>query len=80
MTRAEKLAHAANAILSLLPSGDRTVLERRLGLHDGHVHTHHDIAEDLGMSLSDVKAAEGRAMEVLREHVAPEDARQLLAA
>ncbi len=71
---------ATSAILALLPTDDRQVLARLLGLHDGHPWTHHDVAAELGMAVSDVRAAEQRSLAVLRDHLDADQARELLAA
>ncbi|MFT5222896.1 MAG: RNA polymerase primary sigma factor [Glaciecola sp.] len=79
MTRAETRTHAAHAILSLLSHDEREVIELRLGLRDGHPHTHRDVAEQLAMSTTDVRAAEDRALTLMRERLDPKSIAALLA-
>lgn len=72
--------HATAAILAILPEDDRVILTRLLGLYDGAPWTHHDVATELAISVSEVKQAEARSLATLREHVEPDEARELLAA
>lgn len=54
-------------VLASLPRRERTVLEMRYGLVDGHAHPQHEVAQVLGISRSYVSRVEKHAIQLLRE-------------
>ena len=61
------LRHVGNLVGKRLRGRERTVIEMRYGLLDGHVHAQQEIAEKLGISRSYVSRIEKKAMEKLKE-------------
>lgn len=75
----QRLERGVAAMLDRLPEVERQVLTRRLGLHDGSVHTLADTGRALGLAASEVADIEARGLHRLREVVGPDAARKLLA-
>lgn len=77
--RRRRLESDVAAIIGRLPEVERRVLTRRLGLHDGAVHTLAATGRELGLGTVEVSEIEARALARLRELVGPDRARRLLA-
>jgi hypothetical protein len=65
--RVAQLAAPLRRVLQRLPATQRSVLELRMGLVDGHPQDPADAARTLGMSLTELREIEARAFERIRE-------------
>lgn len=75
--RIDALAGPLKKVLDRLPATQRSVIEYRMGLKDGHPHDLGDTARALGLSLTEARDIEARAFEHIRE-VVPLDTLQKL--
>lgn len=62
-----KLRDKLATVLGRLPDIERKVLERRMGLADGIPQKPGQVADELGLSIPEVRKIEGRAFERIRE-------------
>lgn len=76
--RIDELAGPLSRVLDRLPATQRSVIEYRMGLKDGHPHDLGDTARALGLSLSEARDIERRAFEHIREVVPLERLQKLL--
>lgn len=75
----QKLAMEVSAMLLGLPELERSVITRRLGLHDGSTMSLADTARDLGIGRDEAAEIEQRGMQRLQRTIGPDQARQVLA-
>lgn len=61
------LRQKLSGVLSRLPEIERKVIEHRMGLKDGTPAKPGEVAERLGLTITEVKRIEARAIERIRE-------------
>lgn len=75
---AADLAGPLRRVLARLPETQRRVLELRMGLTDGHPHDLADTAAALGLSVTEAREIEARAIDRIREVVPLQGLQRLL--
>lgn len=75
---AAQLAAPLRRVLERLPATQREVLEWRMGLKDGHPRKLTDVAQEMGLSMSEAREIEQRAFEHIREAVPVEHLQKYL--
>lgn len=76
--RRNRLARELSELLERLPETQRAVVERRVGLADGHPHSQADTARALGLTRNEVREIEQRAFARIRETIPLDELQRLL--